>query len=86
MTKGQGLKNDLDVAIQHLCEGCNKPLNGPDRGKVLLAVRLFGLKPGYRLCDCAQTIFDPKKNPVNWQGDKWQQVLSVNKPKIKVGH
>ena len=92
MKKGLGLNtvleptSDLQVAILHLCKRCEKPLNGPDRGKVMLAVRLFGLKPGYQLCRCGQTIFNPKKNRVNWEGDEWQQVLSVNKPKIKVGH
>jgi hypothetical protein len=78
--------NDLQVAIQHLCKRCEKPLNGPNRGKIMLAVRLFGLKRGYRLCRCGQTIFNPKKNPVNWEGDEWQQVLSIDKAKIKVGH
>lgn len=92
MKQGSGLTtrlesaNDLQVAVQHLCERCEKPLHGPDRGKIMLAVRLFGLKRGYRLCRCGQTIFNPKEIPVNWEGDEWQQVLSINKAKIKGSH
>ncbi len=79
------LASDVQVAIQHLCKKCEKPLNGPDRKKVMLAVKLFGLKTGYRLCKCGQTIFGPKKAPVSWESDEWQQVLSIEKAKIKVG-
>ena len=79
------LASDLQVAIQHLCQRCEKPLNGPNRKKVMLAVRLFGLKKGHKLCRCGQTIFNPKKTPVNWESDEWQQVLSITKAKIKIG-
>jgi hypothetical protein len=80
------LASDLQVAVQHLCQRCEKPLNGPDRKKIMLSVKLFGLKKGYTLCSCGQTIFGPKKTPVDWQSDDWQQVLSITKAKIKVGH
>jgi hypothetical protein len=80
------LASDLQVAIQHLCPRCEKPLNGPDRKKIMLAVKLFGLKKGYKLCGCGQTIFGPKKTPVSWESDEWQQVLSINRTNVKVGH
>jgi hypothetical protein len=80
------LSSDLEVTVQQLCAKCEKPLKGPDRKKVMLAVKLFGLKKGYTLCKCGQTIFGPKKTPVNWESEEWQQVLSITKAKIKAGH
>jgi hypothetical protein len=85
-TTSLDLANDLKVAVQRLCGRCEKPLNGSDRGKIMLAVRLFGLKSGYRLCRCGQTIFNPKGVPVDWQSDEWQQVLSIDRSRVKLSH
>jgi hypothetical protein len=84
LTTSPDVVNDLRVTVQRLCGRCKKPLNGSDRGKIMLAVRLFGLKSGYRLCRCGQTIFNPKGISIDWQSDEWQQVLSIDRSKIKI--
>ena len=83
--RGVFVRNDLQVALQNRCKRCGLALNGPDRGKILLAVKLYGLKPGYRLCRCSQTIFDAKGNAIDCQIDDWQEVRSIKKSKIKNG-
>jgi uncharacterized protein with PIN domain len=83
---GTELASDLQMDIQHLCQKCEKSLNGPDQKKVMLAVKLFGLKKGYTLWKCAQMIFGPKKRRVSWESEEWQQLLSIKKAKSKVGH
>jgi hypothetical protein len=63
--------------IQRLCRQCGKILDSELRRRVKTAARLFGLKPGYRLCPCGQAIFSPQGAPINWETDDWQQVRSI---------
>jgi hypothetical protein len=66
-----------EIAVQLLCVRCGLSLNGPLKRKVKPAVKLFGLKAGYQLCGCGQTIFNPHGIAINWESDEWQQVLSI---------
>lgn len=63
--------------IQRVCGQCEKILDSDLRRRVKTAARLFGLKPGFRLCRCGQTIFGPQGAPMNWETDDWQQVRSI---------
>jgi hypothetical protein len=63
--------------IQRLCRQCGKILDSDLRRKVKTAARLFGLKAGFGICRCGQTIFGPQGDTVNWETDDWQQVRSI---------
>jgi hypothetical protein len=65
------------LAHQRLCKLCDQPLEGSLKKKLTIAVQLFGLKPGYKLCRCSQTIFGPEGTPIDWEIDEWQQVRSI---------
>ena len=65
------------VALQRLCKRCGQPLEGSHKGMLKKGVELFGLKPGYKLCRCGLTIFDPRGNRIDWESDEWQQVRSI---------